>query len=184
MVVNMQDREAIFGRFYHASRDHLYRYLSHYSKDQHLVQDLMQQCYLRVWERLDSISELDKALPLLKTIARNLLIDVIRKRMKHDMVWLENMQEEANALLTTTQENSISSLQALDVAIDHLPESCRTVYMMHREQGLSYKEISLRLSISVSMVEKHMSKAIRLLTQQLVTNPELLLVLVAVKRLL
>lgn len=178
------DKELLFNRFYHASRNRLYDYLHHYTRDTHLLKDLMQQCYLKVWERMDTIYDVEAALPLLKTIARHQLIDVVRKRMKEDTAWLETVQEEVNQLLVTPAENSRAPLQALDTAIAQLPDNCRQVYLLHREEGLSYRDISFRMSISVSMVEKHMSKAIRLLKRDLLTNYELLLVVVAVNKLL
>ncbi|WP_143306630.1 RNA polymerase sigma factor [Chitinophaga vietnamensis] len=178
------DKERAFTSLYLASRDRLHHYLRNYSHDDHLLQDLMQQCYLKIWERMEEVREPEHALPLLKTIARNLLIDVIRRRVKEDTTWLETMKEEVEQLVTMPAESPRKPLQALDTAISQLPDNCRRVYIMHREEGLSYREISLRMSISVSMVEKHMSKAIRLLKKDLITNCELLLVLVAVNRLL
>ncbi|NLR80399.1 RNA polymerase sigma factor [Chitinophaga eiseniae] len=180
----LYDKELVFTRLYHASRDRLYNYLRNYTHDDHLLKDLMQQCYLKIWERIDHIYDVENALPLLKIIARRQLIDVIRKRMKEDTAWLETVKEEAEQLLTIPPESTLHPLVALDTAISQLPDNCREVYLLHREKGLSYREISFRMSISVSMVEKHMSKAIRLLKRDLLTNPELLLVLVAVNKLL
>lgn len=178
------DKELVFTRLYHASRDRLYNYLHNYTQDTHLLKDLMQQCYLKIWERREEIYDIENALPLLKTIARHQLIDVIRKRMKEDTAWLETVKEEVGQLLVTPAESSHASLHALDTAIAQLPDNCRQVYILHREEGLSYRDISFRMSISVSMVEKHMSKAIRLLKRDLLTNCELLLVIVAVNKLL
>ncbi|MEC5142054.1 sigma-70 family RNA polymerase sigma factor [Chitinophaga sp. 212800010-3] len=175
------DKERAFTGLYQASRDRLYHYLRNYSHDDHLLQDLMQQCYLKIWERMEEVQDLEHALPLLKTIARNLLIDVIRRRMKEDTTWLETVKEEVEQLVTLPAESPRKPLQALDVAISQLPDNCRQVYIMHREEGLSYREISLRMSVSVSMVEKHMSKAIRLLKKDLITNGDLLLVVVAAR---
>ncbi|NML36919.1 sigma-70 family RNA polymerase sigma factor [Chitinophaga sp. G-6-1-13] len=180
----MYNKEQVFTGLYHASRDRLYQYLYQYTKDTHLLQDLLQQSYLRVWEKMDDIYNIEQALPLLKTIARNLLIDVVRKRMKEDVAWLETVKTEVEQMVTVPVESSRNPLLVLDTAISQLPVNCRRVYLLHREEGLSYKEISSRLSISVSMVEKHMSKAIRLLKNDLLTNYELLLIVVAVNKLL
>ncbi|WP_161964103.1 RNA polymerase sigma factor [Chitinophaga flava] len=180
----MHNKEQVFTGLYHASRDRLYQYLHQYTKDTHLLQDLLQQCYLRVWEKMDDMYDVENAFPLLKTIARNLLVDVVRKRIKEDMTWLETVKAEAEQLLSTPAESSRNPMLALDASIAQLPVNCRQVYLLHREEGLSYREISSRLSISVSMVEKHMSKAIRLLKHDLLTNYELLLIVVAVNRIL
>ena len=174
-------REDLFNRLYTLTKDPVYHYIRHYTRDTHLIEDLMQQAYLKVWERLDEIRDIDRALPLVKTYTRNLLVDAIRKRMKEDIQWLENLQGEVEGWVEDTSSmESRQQLQVLDIAIDRLPEKCKQVYLFHREQGLSYQEIAARLSISVSMVEKHMSKAIRFLKEDLLTDPSLLLLVVAV----
>ncbi|NSL90516.1 RNA polymerase sigma factor [Chitinophaga solisilvae] len=173
------NKEQEFTELYLSTQDRLYQYLCYYTRDKHLVQDLMQQCYLKIWERMPVIRDSGNALSLLKTIARNLLTDVIRRRMKEDTQWLEAMKEQVDTLVEAPGVSARASLQALDIAIDRLPDNCREVYLLHREEGLSYREISFRLSISVSMVEKHMSKAIRLLKQDLLTDYALLLLLAA-----
>lgn len=173
----MPDKEVLFNGLYHATKNSLYRYLCRYSQDEHLLEDLMQQCYLKVWERMDHIRDLEKAYPLVRTIAHHLLVDVVRKRMAEDTVWLASLETQLENELAAPSQHSPLPLQALDKAIDRLPDPCRAVYLMHREQGLSYREIASRLSVSVSMVEKHMSKAIRLLKHDLLQDYALMLLL-------
>jgi RNA polymerase sigma-70 factor (ECF subfamily) len=48
-----------------------------------------------------------------------------------------------------------------------LPEKCREVFMLSRSEDLSYKDISGHLGISVSTVEKHISKALKVLRTSL-----------------
>lgn len=51
----------------------------------------------------------------------------------------------------------------IDSTIAALPEKCRQVFTMSRDQEYSYKDISGNLGISVSTVEKHISKALKVL---------------------
>lgn len=174
---NMPDKEVLFNGLYEATKNSLYHYLHRYSQDEHLLEDLMQQCYLKIWERMDHIRDLDKAYPLVRTIAHHLLVDVVRKHMAEDTVWLASLDAHLENELVAPSRHSPLPLQALDKAIDRLPDPCRSVYLMHREQGMSYREIAVRLSVSVSMVEKHMSKAIRLLKHDLLQDYALVLML-------
>lgn len=174
-----------FKRLYFTTRDGLFNFLGRYTKDIPLIEDIMQQCYLNIWERMDAIHEPGQADGLVRTYARNLLIDVIRKRMKSDTVWLEQLELEAERVIDTSMNISGKhQLQLLDTAIEGLPVPVRTVYLLHRENGLSYKEIALSLSISVSMVEKHMSKAIRVLRSEVLTDMSLILLIVSGNELL
>jgi RNA polymerase sigma-70 factor (ECF subfamily) len=44
-----------------------------------------------------------------------------------------------------------------------LPEKCRQAILLSRGEQLSYKDISGQLGISISTVEKHISKALKFL---------------------
>lgn len=51
--------------------------------------------------------------------------------------------------------------------INELPEKCKEVFLLSRDYDLSYRDISLQLGISVSTVEKHISKALKILRYNL-----------------
>lgn len=51
--------------------------------------------------------------------------------------------------------------------INQLPERQKQIYLLSREDGLSYREIADKLSISVNTVENHMVKALRFLREKL-----------------
>jgi RNA polymerase sigma-70 factor (ECF subfamily) len=53
--------------------------------------------------------------------------------------------------------------QNLQQKIHQLPAKCQKVFLLSREEGLSYKEIAEQLNISVNTVEQHMQKALRIL---------------------
>lgn len=174
------DKEIVFTGLYHSTHHLLYHYIRKFTRDSHLIEDLMQQAYLKVWERQDRIINIEEALPLLKTYTRNLLIDVIRRRMKEGTQWLESLQKEVEQIVESHSfRESNKQLQMLDIAIARLPDNCRKVYLFHREDGMSHKEIASKLSISVSMVEKYMSRAIRLLKQDLLTDYSMILLVIA-----
>ena len=54
------------------------------------------------------------------------------------------------------------NIKDLFSVLSELPERCREVFMLCKLDGYSYSETAERLGISVSTVEKHMVKALRL----------------------
>ena len=53
------------------------------------------------------------------------------------------------------------NLAAAAAAIRALPPKTRDAFLLHRFEGLTYRQIAGRLGISVSMIEKHIAEALR-----------------------
>jgi RNA polymerase sigma-70 factor (ECF subfamily) len=51
-------------------------------------------------------------------------------------------------------------LRVVEAALYELPERTRVVFVLHRFEEMSYAQIARRMKVSVSAVEKHMSKAL------------------------
>jgi RNA polymerase sigma-70 factor (ECF subfamily) len=69
-----------------------------------------------------------------------------------------------------TTENQLNFEELKDRLAKHvaeLPEKCRIVFQLSREEGLSQKEIALRTGISEKTVEGHISRALQALRTNL-----------------
>ncbi len=102
-------------------------------------------------------------------MARNLVIDRLRARGARAADRHERLDDVSLAFEGPQADQVVASKQTLAKFTEHLyqlPPKCRQVFLLHRVQCLSQQEVSVRLGISVSTVEKHMIKAIRLLRQK------------------
>lgn len=98
----------------------------------------------------------------LQRIARNLLIDRARKRARDNVVVFP-FEEERDIARPAEQEWGLEAadlLKLYEAAIDDLPEKTRRVFLMHRVDELSYRDIHRKLGISIATVEYHMIKAL------------------------
>jgi RNA polymerase sigma-70 factor (ECF subfamily) len=75
-----------------------------------------------------------------------------RRRFENDAIPLD----ECDVAVPPLQEEISRYRQA----IDGLSEKTRVIFLFQRVHGLTYKEISHRLGISVSTVEYHMMRAL------------------------
>src|SRR5690349_16898718 len=66
----------------------------------------------------------------------------------------------------------------LGLALNELPEQCRTIFQMSRFEELKYREIAERLNLSVKTVENQMGKALKIMRMQLVEYLPVLLMVV------
>lgn len=124
--------------------------------------DLVQDTYIRLATRQDREAHSNPR-ALVFRIAANLATDHARHRQVRervdagcpDLPGLASSAPQPDAMVLARQEHAL-----LKKAIAELPEKRRTVFLLRTSQELSYGQIAGRLGISVSAVEKHMSKAI------------------------
>lgn len=109
----------------------------------------------------------------LKRIAQNLLIDRSRKYHRNTVIMLP-LAEARDAPLQAEQEYVLHAedlMRAFERATSTMPEKTRRVFLMHRVDELSYREIHEVLGISVATVEYHMMKALAHLSKEM--GPEI-----------
>ncbi len=98
----------------------------------------------------------------LRRIAQNLLIDRARHKRSHDVLILP-FEDQRDAVCSPRQEWQLEANDLLGLyeqAVDAMPFKTRRVFLMHRVDELSYREIHERLGISIATVEYHMMRAL------------------------
>lgn len=135
------------------------------------VEDVLQELYLKAARATDSVEIRDPRAYLYR-LAANLMMDrwrANRRTAARDGAWRmavhgadagEGVDDapSAEAVVAGRQR-----LQALMVVLDALPEKTRTIFRLHKFDGLSYAEVAVRQGVSRSSVEKHMMDALRIL---------------------
>jgi RNA polymerase sigma-70 factor (ECF subfamily) len=128
------------------------------------AESVMQDIYLKLWTARKFIQPDKNFETYLFAIARNLLIDLMRKRL-HKQRYLEELcrtlQEDQTNNLDTKAVVEYSELEKMIIKlIDQLPEKRREIFRLNRLEGLTYKEIAEKLHISENTVDSQMRKAL------------------------
>ena len=123
--------------------------------------DIVQEAYVRLLRARES-GQLRSPKALLFTVARNLALDVFRRRQGAREDSLANIEEvlvleETASAETLTHEEK---LQLLEDALRSLPRRCREVIMLKRFEGLSYEEIAHKLGISHNTISAHITAGV------------------------
>jgi RNA polymerase sigma-70 factor (ECF subfamily) len=123
--------------------------------------DIAQDTFVKLWECRERI-DINKSLDgFLVAIATNAACDANRKKQVHARYHREQLftrndewpSADAKIIKRQTQ-------QKIDEVIKAMPVQRRTVYLLSREEGLTYNEIAQRMGISHGTVHKHMKIAL------------------------
>nr|WP_276039707.1 sigma-70 family RNA polymerase sigma factor [Sphingomonas sp. GM_Shp_1] len=106
------------------------------------------------------------------TVARNLMID----RARRVRVVAFHTLTEADLLQHSHEPEAAlcarDALRRVESALQTLPRQCRTAFVQRRVHGKSVAEIADTMGLSVSTVEKHLVKAVRLMMHAMAEDGE------------
>ncbi|MCW4462000.1 sigma-70 family RNA polymerase sigma factor [Sphingomonas sp. BT-65] len=157
--------EALDARF----RASLDRYFSRRMRDRGEIEDLIQEVFLRLARR-GSLDDVDKIGGYVFETASSVLTDRLRRKRSRFEADHEAFDGQRHGDVDFSPERVLLGKEALGRAtavLLELPERTRVVFVMRRLEGMRYLDIAARLGISVSAVEKHMTRAMTHLVQRL-----------------
>ena len=169
-----------FERLYIDYQPRLIAYALRFVGDSVEAQDLVQDCFVRLWDDYAELEE-DEAPMLLFTMMRHRCLNFL----KHKRIVREYADRQISRIRPDRRgEERLYNLcfsyneaeypylyQELEREIqritDSLPQRCREVFILSRFQGMKNREIAERLHISLQAVEKHIQKALRIFSEML-----------------
>lgn len=136
-------------------------YLASYNvlRDRQAAEDIVQEVMVQFWFKKDN-TEIANLGAYLYTAVRYKVFDAIRSgKVKQRFVLKMEESPLCNAIEEQYREKELKGL--LHQRISSLPEKCREIFILSREQQLSTKEIANRLGITPKTVENQLTIAIK-----------------------
>jgi RNA polymerase sigma-70 factor, ECF subfamily len=133
------------------------------------AEEIVQEVFVRVWQKAETYHGGARATTWLHSIAHNLAIDALRKRRKSgdaDMDLAEGPSSERPLDLLEQKRRATS----LSEALGQVPERQKMALLLRYEQGLKDSEIADVLGLSVDASESLLARARRTLKALLGTE--------------
>ncbi|MEM7474659.1 MAG: RNA polymerase sigma factor SigZ [Planctomycetota bacterium] len=132
-------------------------------QDDSVADDLLQEVFVRIHDRMDSLNDEDRIAPWVFQIARNAITDHYRRKRE---VELGDHQEQPES------ESEVQNLNAevgnwLADRIEELPDEYRSAVRLAEMEGVKQKEIAARSGLSISGAKSRVQRGRKLLKDQL-----------------
>lgn len=176
-LIRKDHREA-FTELYNRYWDRLFTIAMHRLNDEHEAEEVVQEVFLSLWQRRASVQ-------LTHTINTYLSVAVKYRIINHlDKQYRKKQHIEHLTISSPQGEDSTSrwlSEKELRIQLEHsisqLPEKCRIVFLLSRDEHKTNAQIAAELNIAEKTVEAHMTKALGTLRQSLNLSVPLLIYL-------
>lgn len=142
----------LFDQYY----DRLVAYITTYSNDKEISEDIVQQAFINLWEDRLKLDEQKSPRNYLYAIARNRYMDTVKKIKKREKFLNQIWERALRDRIEEDTETLEKRIQKMKNVIDSLPPKCREIIQMNKVQEIKYKEIAEQLGISVKTVESQM----------------------------
>lgn len=141
----------------------LRRFISRFVQRKQDIDDVAQEAFMRAY-RAEKGKPIEQPKSFLFRIAHNVAITELTKKSHQIIDYIADIDESAVVWLDDSAEEQVMAEELIGIhceAVAQLPPQCRRVFLMRKVHGMSHKDISVELGISISTVEKHMSKGVR-----------------------
>lgn len=126
------------------------------------AEDIASEAFLQLL-RMSGWQDTRAPRALLTTIAQRLLYEVWRRR-DLEQAYLAWAATQPQAAVPSPEERvlMLETLVTIDRVLDGLSAKARSAFLYSQLDGLTYPQIATRLAVSVRMVQKYMTEALRL----------------------
>lgn len=166
-----QGNEPAFNKLYLSYSKLLYKKIRRLVKDESVADEVLQDLFLKVWEKRVQIDPAQSFVSFLYTVANNLVYDYFRKVAKDKRLQARLLINAVDYYMQTEEAligKETSTM--IQQAIDNLSEARKKVFILCKIEGKSYQEVADILGISVATVNSHMVYAIRFIKEYLYKN--------------
>lgn len=150
-----------YEQLYHGHSERVFGLCLRMIRDRGEAEELVQDVFVRVWEKLGSF----RGGSAFSTWLHRITVNTVIERLRAQARWQD--RHDAAADPDDTPDNAFMSVAGSDVdlerAIARLPSQARLVFLLHDVEGQKHREISELTGLAVGTCKAHLHRARRLL---------------------
>lgn len=158
-----------FEKIYHQYIRELYLISMGYLNNGSDADDVVQEAFIYLWNNRHTLKPNSNIRAYLRKIVKNASLNSIRNRKikeKHKNIFFETRSQHDTTVLNQKeheeQSNAFESkLKLVRTRLEQLPKGCKKAFIMSVIDGLTYKEVSSDLGVSVNTVKTQVRIAYR-----------------------
>lgn len=154
-----------FRQLYQANVGRVYAVCLRLAGDRTRAEELTQDVFVHVWERLDRFEGRSAFSTWLHRVAVNLTLMALRRDRRREFRFEAALSEES--CFPAGRPAMVEESLDLEQAITRLPPACRTVFVLFDVEGWPHAEIADQLDIAVGTSKAHLFRARQLLREML-----------------
>lgn len=165
LICNNDDENA-FELFFHILNNSLIKFCVLYVHQREIAEEIVSDVFVKCWLNRKNLTEIQNPETYLFVAVKNQSLNHIKKYSTIHLVQIDetNSVEFVNTYNPQKEIENKELIFRMDQAIAGLPQQCRIVFRLIKEDGMKYKEVAEILNISPRTVQTQLFRAIKKLS--------------------
>lgn len=164
-----ENSERTFKVIVHAYEYKVIRFISLFVQNNQECEELASDVFISLWTNRYKLADIEDLDSYIFIIAKNKALNHLR-RDKTKLIDLDSFQIDAFHNTETTPESiyiTQETVEALNSAINELPQKTKIAFHLVREDKMKYKEAAEIMGVSIKTIEKQVASAVAKLKEKL-----------------
>ncbi len=159
--ISEEDDQQAFEQLYRHYYSGLLSYAMTFLENRELAEEVVEDVFVKIWTNRKTLTTISRFSYYLYTATKHTSLNYHSKRKK---IATDSIDPADNEIFLDYNDPEISvirkeNISAIENAINTLPEKCRLIFRLIKDDGLKYKEVAQLLGLSQKTIEAHMSLA-------------------------
>ena len=165
LICNNDDEKA-FELLFHLLNNSLTKFCILYVNQREIAEEIVSDVFVKCWLNRKNLTEILNPETYLFVAVKNQSLNHIKKYSSIHLVQIEetNSVEFVNTYNPQKEIENKELIFRMDKAITALPQQCRIVFRLIKEDGMKYKEVAEILNISPRTVQTQLFRAVKKLS--------------------
>ena len=165
-LISLFDDDKAFESLFYSLNTPLIKFSMMYIHQKEVAEEIVSDVFVKCWVNRKSLSEVRNIDTYLFVAVKNQSLNHLKKYSHIHLVQVEDTNEVRFVKPFTPQEalEKKELLFKMEQSIEELPQQCRIIFRLIKEEGIKYKEVAEILNISPRTVQTQLFRAMKKLS--------------------
>lgn len=152
-----------FAQLYISTMPYLLQFANSIIKNKELAEEIVSDVFIKIWQKRNSLPEVGNFKLYLYVSTKNTALNYLSRHFRKETISLDEMSLNVMTNPYNPEQLMITSeaVKKIDAEIQKLPNRCKIIFKLVKEDGLKYNDIAGLLNISVKTIDNQMAIALK-----------------------
>jgi RNA polymerase sigma-70 factor (family 1) len=152
-----------FAQLYVSSMPFLLQFANSIIKNRELAEEIVSDVFIKIWQKRNELRGIENFKLYLYISTKNTTLNYLSRHFRKDTISLDEMSLNITTGAYNPEQLLVTSeiAKRIDEEIQKLPNRCKLIFKLVKEDGLKYNDIANLLNISVKTIDNQMAIALK-----------------------